>query len=218
MNSYDLSRIWFDFCFENPDKIKPNHTALYFFCIEHCNRLGWSSKFALPTEMAKSAIGIHSYNTYINTFNDLVEWGFIKLVQKSKNQFSSNIIALSNFNKATDKALDKAIGKHVTKRRESTGESDSSINKLLTKEPINKETLYYRSFNHLKITFDEFEKLKSLGYSKIQIDDILDSIQNYRLNKNYSDLFLTAKNWLKRDGSNPQAKKPENEFKAKVLA
>jgi hypothetical protein len=136
MNSYTLSRIWFDWCFENPEKISPNHTALYFFCIEHCNRLGWKEKFGLPTTMTKEAIGIRSYNTYINTLNDLIEFGFIQMIEKSRNQYSSNIIALSNFNKAPDeacnKALDKALIKHTTKQREST----DSINK---QETNNKE-------------------------------------------------------------------------------
>lgn len=127
INIYDLSRNWFNWSFENPEKISPNHTALYFFCIEHCNRLGWKQKFGLPTTMAKEAIGIKSYNTYIKTLNDLVEWGFIKLIEKSKNQYSANIIALSNFNKAHDKALDKALIKHGTKQRESTQQSIDSI-------------------------------------------------------------------------------------------
>jgi hypothetical protein len=78
--------------------------------------------------MAKEAIGIRSYNTYINTLNDLVEFGFVKLIEKSKNQYSSNIIALSNFNKAPDKALDKAMIKHETKQHESI----DSINKQET--------------------------------------------------------------------------------------
>lgn len=136
MNGYELSRNWFDWCFENPEKIKPNHTALYFFAVEHCNRLGWKDKFGMPTTMAMEAIGIKSYNTYINTLNDLVKWGFIEMVQRSKNQYSANIIALSNFDKAVDKALDKALIKHLTKQSESTGESIDSINKQETSEPI----------------------------------------------------------------------------------
>jgi hypothetical protein len=87
MNSYELSRKWFDWSFENPEKISPNHSALYFFAIEHCNRLGWREKFGFPTEMAKDAIGIKSYNTYVKTLNDLVDWGFIKMIQRSKNQY-----------------------------------------------------------------------------------------------------------------------------------
>ncbi len=140
MNSYELSRAWFDFCFENPEKIKPNHTAIYFFAIEHCNRLGWKEKFGFPTTMAMEAVGIKSYNTYINTFNDLVEWKFLKIIERSKNQYSANIVALSNFNKALNKALDKALIKHTTKQSESivqsTSESISSINKQETTKPI----------------------------------------------------------------------------------
>ena len=29
MNGYELSRLWFDFCFENPEKIKPNLILSY---------------------------------------------------------------------------------------------------------------------------------------------------------------------------------------------
>lgn len=136
LTGYDLSRAWFDFCFENPDKICPNHTALYFFAIEHCNRLGWKKKFGLPTTMAMEAIGIKSYNTYKKTISELIDFGFIQMIETSKNQYSSNIIALSNFNKAPNKALDKALTKHLTKQSESTvqstGESISSINKPIT--------------------------------------------------------------------------------------
>lgn len=139
MNSYELSRFWFDFCFENPEKIKPNHSSLYFFCIEHCNRLGWKSKFGLPTTMAKEAIGIKSYNTYINTLSDLVEWGFIKMIEKSKNQYSANIIALSKNDNALNKALDKALVKHASKQSESTHQSIDSIIKQLNKEQLNKK-------------------------------------------------------------------------------
>ncbi len=135
MDIFKLSRQWFDWSFENPELIKPNHTALYFFIIEQCNRLGWKEKFGLPTTMAKEAIGIKSYNTYIDTLNDLVAWGFITMIEKSKNQYSSNIVALSNFDIAHNKALDKALIKHASKQSESTGESISSIDIQETIEP-----------------------------------------------------------------------------------
>lgn len=91
--------------------------------------------------MAKDAIGIKSYHTYINTFNDLVEWGFIEVIERSKNQYSANIIALANFDKANDKALDKAIWKHLSKQQQSSCQSKSTIIKQIpTIEPENQET------------------------------------------------------------------------------
>jgi len=147
MNSYDLSRRFINFSFENPTKIKPNHYALYFFAVEHCNRLGWKENFGLPTTMAMEAIGIRSYNTYINTFNELVEFKFFNCIEKSKNQYSSNIIALSKFDKAHDKALDKALIKHTTKQSESTHQSISSIIKQITNNKYtSKQVLELKTF------------------------------------------------------------------------
>jgi hypothetical protein len=136
MDHFKLLRDFWDFAFENPELISPNHCALYCFIINHSNRLGRKEKIGLPTEMAKEAIGIKSYNTYINTFNDLVDWGFIKILERSKNQYSSNIVALSYFNKALDKALDKAMLMQQRKQGKSSSESNSesisSIDELTT--------------------------------------------------------------------------------------
>lgn len=123
LDIYNLSRNWFNWSFENPDIVKPNHIALYFFCIEHCNRLGWKEKFGLPTSMAMEAIGIKSYNTYKKTLDEIVSFGFIQMIETSKNQYSSNIIALSKKAKAFDKALDKALIKHTTKHMSKQSES-----------------------------------------------------------------------------------------------
>jgi len=61
-----------------------------------------------------------------------------------------------------------------------------------------KEENIYRKFSHLSISFDEFNKL-CIDYTKQQVDDILDQIQNYRNNDKFSSLYLTAKNWLSRN-------------------
>lgn len=135
-NSYELSRTYFDWCFENPEKVSPNHTAIYFFAIEHCNRLGWKEKFGFPTQMVMDAIGIKKHQTYIKYFNDLVEWGFFMLVEKSKNQYSANIISLKSAMPKSGKALDKALINHAAKQtetmRQSTGQSNGSIDKPQT--------------------------------------------------------------------------------------
>jgi hypothetical protein len=97
------------------------------------------------------------------------------------------------------KAMDKAIINHAAKQTESNGQSNSSIDKPLTNKPDNQVTTYYRSFLHLNLTLEEFEKLKALGYSQKQIDSILDAVENYKKNKDYTSLYLTAKKWLERE-------------------
>ena len=132
LSLYELTRNFWDFCFENPDLVKPNDIALYFFILEHNNRLGWKTKFGLPTSMAMEATSIKSYNTYKASRERLVEWGFILMVQESKNQYSSCIVAVSKFDKANNKALDKALTKHSTTHSESTIQSSDQSTLQIT--------------------------------------------------------------------------------------
>lgn len=145
MNSYELSRAFIDWAFENPHKVKPIHYAIYFFAIEHCNRLGWKKVFGFPSNMAMEAIGVKNWRTYSAALNDLVEFGFIEMVQVSKNQHSSNIVALVKNTKATtkaqSKALDKALSKHSQKQSTKQGQSTVSIDKQETIEQLNNEPL-----------------------------------------------------------------------------
>lgn len=139
MNSYELSRSWFDWCFENPDKSKPIHSAIYFFSIEHCNRLGWKEKFGFPSQMVMEALGIKNWRTYSNALIELQEFGFIEIVEKAKNQYSSNIVAIVKNTKAQSKALDKALQKHSQKQSKSI----ASIDKQLNKEQRTKNNVFF---------------------------------------------------------------------------
>lgn len=180
VTGYQLSRDWHDFAFSNPEKIKPNHGALYFFIIDHCNRLGWKEKFGLPSSMAMEAIGVRSYNTYISALQDLIDFGFVTMLEKSRNQFSANIIALSNFDKALDKALDRAdkmLYQNLTKQSESTGESnyqstvestDSIIKQVNQKPEINMDIPKYEDQDDLvKEAYSEAEFRVTKAVEKI---------------------------------------------------
>lgn len=166
LNSYELSRNWFDFAFENPEKVSPNHVAIYFFAIEHCNRLGWRKKFGFPTQMAMDAIGIKKHQTYIRYFNDLVDWGFFKLIQKSQNQYSSNIISLISALPKNGKALDKAIINHRAKQTETIGQSNSSIDKQvnqLNNKPIKEKEEVKVRYSKFISEFNKITGSKSKG-------------------------------------------------------
>lgn len=75
-------------------------------------------------------------------------------------------------------------------------ETDIDIDKEIDKDII------YRKFKHLSITQKEFAKLIEDGYTKEEIDEELDSIENYSKNKNYTNLNLTVRKWLKKNKQN----------------
>ena len=136
LSGYELSRAWFNFCFDNPERVKPVHSAIYYFAIEHCNRLGWKEKFGFPSQMVMEAIGVKNWRTYSKALNEIVDFGFIKMIEISKNQYSSNIIAIVKNTKAHTKALDKALSMHSQKQHTKQGQSTVSIIKQLNKEQL----------------------------------------------------------------------------------
>jgi len=205
MNSYELSRSWFDFSFENPDRVKPIHTAVYFFAIEHCNRLGWKEKFGFPTTMVMEAIGVKSYNTYIKALNELVDFGFIKMIQVSRNQHSANIVAISKNVKAHNKALDKALIKHGTKQVESTEQSTVSIDKqdnnITSKQNnnITKFDLFWDLYDYKKDRkkcFNKWLKIKDTDIDKIieVVPFYIKSTPDVKFRKNPLT-WLNGENW-----------------------
>ena len=151
MTGYERTRNWFNFCFEHPDKVRPIHHAVYLYCLDLCNRLGWKQKFGLPTDSTMEVLGIKNYKTFIKALNEIIAWGFIILIQKSKNQYTANVIALSKNAKATTKALDKAILWQ--------DQSLVSIDKLINNETLNNETLLKVKASDVPVHLKEYFKL-----------------------------------------------------------
>ncbi len=106
-DGYSLSRQWFDFVENNPGTITPAHAALWFWLIELNNRLKWVKEFGVPTDRTLKMIGTKSFNTYKKIMTDLIEWGFVKQLSKSKNQHTANIYSLVRFSDSDNTATSK---------------------------------------------------------------------------------------------------------------
>jgi hypothetical protein len=195
LNSYELSRVFFNWAFDNPEKIKPIHSAIYFFSIEHCNRLGWKQKFGLPSQMVMEAIGVKNWRTYSKGLSDLVDFGFIKMVETSKNQYSANIIAIVKNTKAPTKALDKALSKHLQKQSQSIVSIDKQYNKeqrTIKQEDI--EYIYslypttcpYRNRSTSKSKSKNIKQIKTI-LKEISFSDFKRIISGYQVNTEISN-------------------------------
>ena len=119
MNLYEILKKWYEYKAEHSD-LTGTHTDFIFFCIDLNNRLAWKETFGLPAIETANFLNI-SYNTFRKVFKDLTEkHKLIRLVQKSKNQYQSNIISLdllyqnlAKQNKSSYKAFVKAQQKQL---------------------------------------------------------------------------------------------------------
>jgi len=219
MNGYNLIRDWYNYKFENPSRVKASHSDFYCYLIDRWNRLGQKNEFGLPTSVTMEALGIGSYNSYKKTLQDLIDFGFIKLVTESKNQYQSKVIALSKNDKASNKALDEAHNKAPDKATDTIyKQKNKRTNEDADAISIDKFILW---FNDMKLKYKKVEgkfktlsktdlnnlkSLKTLGYTaddfehayKIMVDSIwtkensTDTPTHFLRNDNFSKYVNTV--------------------------
>lgn len=205
MDWYTLSRKWFDFVFENPEKSTCTEWILYMWIIECWNRNWKSLKFWLPTFHSMGACWIKSPNTYHKALKNLISYWFIEIIQEAKNQNTSMVISLSAHlkNKSAHKsALDIALIQQLSQQEEHikqvNKETNKQINKKILSDTINIISEAWSGFSiyleyilnsNLDITDDiDIEKARLLHSKIIEYKQIL--------NWNEERIFIEWKNMI----------------------
>lgn len=144
-------------------------------------------------------------NVYNNMVNDYINYGLFNQKLYNRHHILTSRRIQENYQSATKRRENGSIldeynivnvdNNSVNVCKNSTKESKVKN----SKEKKRKHIPPYRKFAHLSLSQKEFDKLIADGYTKDEIDNTLDSIQNYRKNTNYKSLNLTLRKWIKRD-------------------
>jgi hypothetical protein len=143
---------------------------------------------------------------YESEFNELVKEGVIDIQEEKIVVKFLNI----QYQKATEFSQEQSrkgsLGGRPKKPNESQMKAEINPNESQTKairedkikenEIVNNTIVH--SFLHLSINQEELDKLKE-KFSEEDIFDCFDKIENYKDNKKYKSLYLTANTWLKKD-------------------
>ena len=124
---FDYAAQYYPWAYENPTKARPALAAIYYFALYTWNKNGHPAQFRLSTEMAMSAAGINSWRTYDKALQALLDAGFIKMITKSKNQYTASVVCLCIKGKSTAKALAKAQAKAQQNHEQKQSSVDKTI-------------------------------------------------------------------------------------------
>lgn len=194
-NGYKLSRDWFEFVLDNPDKVSGNHTALYFWIVEINNRCGWREKFSITVKECMDGMSCKHRNTYSKCFKDLIEWGFITVVVPAVNQYQCNVIALTKNVQACKQASDRHVSKQVTGTDTSNNAGTDTILKHLNHQ--NDKNLKPETISGKKVFSapDSIDVLSFLMRKNEKNEEKLSSEVLKRESEKFVD-FYSSKNWL----------------------
>lgn len=95
---------------ENNPRFSSYHIALLWHILQTSNRLNWQTEFTLYTERALNLAGFSNSKTYWKALNALEKFGFIKITERSINQYTRNIIEIC-WRKFDEALLQQSISK-----------------------------------------------------------------------------------------------------------
>lgn len=163
----------------------------------------------LPDEIAGKLIKhIYSYVSDENPKSDdlIIEIAFEPIKQQLKRD-------LKLFEEKRIKRSEAGLA-GASKRWQPIANDSKRINtiaKIAVNDNVNVNVIskdIYRSFAHLSILDSDVQKLLD-KYSINEIDEVLDSIENFKGNKKYTSLYLTACKWLSKNQKAAEIEEPK---------
>lgn len=140
-----------------------------------------------------------------------IEFYSVKLIEYLQPYLEKTLKARESANKrwavAKDSCERNANAMPTHKKRNANAmptQCESNANAMLIKEKKKKkikeikEEDIYRQFEHLIITHEEHNKLL-VNYTQEQITKVLDTIETYPKRHTYTELYITALRWLRKD-------------------
>jgi len=128
-----------------------------------------------------------------------------------KPQIEANYKRFLNGTKGAKIKQELSKPKAKTKQAVSKAKANVNVNVNVNDNVnVNERVKAHTSFKHLKLSINEFERLKSKS-GETAVLEILEQIENFKGNTKYTSLYLTAKQWLKRrENDKPANNKPSN--------
>jgi hypothetical protein len=171
----------------------------------------------LPDELAGKLIKhIYSYVSDENPTSDdlIVEIAFEPIKQQLKRD-----LKLFEDVKVKRSEAGKAGASKRWQEIANDGKRINGIAKIAVNDNVNVNVIskdIYRSFAHLSILNSDIEKLLD-KYPINEIDEVLDSIENFKGNKKYTSLYLTASKWLSKNKKSTEVEEPKELLLARKL-
>jgi hypothetical protein len=129
---FDYFNKFYSWVDENPEKVDPYLIAVYFALLNRANKSLWKEKFAIILVDIQEMSGINSRTTMIKTLNKLEEFGFIKTVSKTQNQYKNRVICLplnGKHMKSTRKPNENQMESNWTQNKDLLNDIDLINNK-----------------------------------------------------------------------------------------